>query len=195
MDYKQIYERVFREELKYNDLGEQEENYLYVTRFLNSRVDQFNSVVDFGSGRGVLLNYLLEIFQPNQILSCDLARFHDLPIEFMELDLTKDLHLLVGKRFFDLVTCTDVLEHLEPCELDQVLNKLSNLAKYFVFTIANHCSPIGGVELHLTREPFPFWKNLLEQYFIIEEFQVMKKEHLFGFVLTSKICRRSLVDC
>lgn len=187
MDYLGVYRKVFAEESSYNASSLfQEENYLYVMRFVRPRVAQFNSVVDLGTGRGVLLAHLLQVLKPSQILSCDLDKFHEFPVEFMKLDLTRDLHLLAG-RFFDLATCTDVLEHLESFSLEYVLSNLSGLANWFVFTIANHDSFSNeGVQLHLTRESISFWEGKLAKFFTIVDLQVLKSGFLFGFVLTPK---------
>lgn len=187
MDYAEVYCKVFAEEPRYNSLRlSQEENYLYVMRYIKPRLSGFNSVVDFGSGRGVLLSHLLSVFRADQILSCDLERFHDFPVVFEQIDLTRDLPKLFS-GFWDLATCTDVLEHLESTSLEYVLGQMSYLANRFIFTIANHDSfSRTGIQLHLTREPFPFWKELLEKFFRIEESHILKNGLLYGFVLTSK---------
>ena len=69
----------------------------------------------------------------------------------------------------ELVCCIDVLEHIEPFMLDNVLEHLGELCDPFgVFTV--HTGPAGkhlsdGRNAHLTQEPFSWWKPRLDRRF------------------------------
>jgi hypothetical protein len=75
-------------------------------------------------------------------------------------------------RAADLVVCTDVLEHIEPDLLDNVLEHLSGLTqKRMIFNIAtkpakNHLLP-DGRNPHLLVKPAWWWRHQLERYFSI----------------------------
>ncbi len=82
----------------------------------------------------------------------------------------------------DIVICTDVLEHVEPELLDNVLADLrEKIRKVAVFNIstrpANKTLP-DGRNAHLTVEPAPWWEEKLEPYFHTIEWDV-KDDELF----------------
>ena len=68
-----------------------------------------------------------------------------------------------------MVVCIDVLEHIEPECLDDVLDDLQRLViKYGFFTI--HTGPAqkvlpDGRNAHLTQEPLSWWNEKLESRF------------------------------
>lgn len=71
----------------------------------------------------------------------------------------------------DLVVCTDVLEHIEPDKLDNVLAHIkSKTKKYAYFTIG--CAPAAkklpdGRNAHLIVKPPSWWLEKLSQYFTL----------------------------
>jgi hypothetical protein len=71
----------------------------------------------------------------------------------------------------DLITCIDVLEHIEPDLLDNVLSDLQRLVnKYGLFSI--HTGPAGkvlsdGRNAHLIQEPKEWWLTKLKKLFNI----------------------------
>ena len=71
----------------------------------------------------------------------------------------------------EFVTCIDVLEHIEPDCLDDVLDDLKRVVKkYGFFTI--HTGPAqkilpDGRNAHLTQEPLDWWKVKIEKRFNI----------------------------
>lgn len=74
----------------------------------------------------------------------------------------------------DLVYCGDVLEHIEPELLDNVLDHLYSLVKrYGVFAI--HTGPAGktladGRNAHLIQEPMEWWAEKLGKFKILNSF-------------------------
>jgi hypothetical protein len=69
----------------------------------------------------------------------------------------------------ELVTCTDVLEHIEPKYLDNVLNHLSVLTEKVLFlNIAMHPAKKklpNGKNAHLIQKPADWWMTKLSGYF------------------------------
>jgi hypothetical protein len=72
----------------------------------------------------------------------------------------------------DLVCCIDVLEHIEPEYLDNVLSDLERITvKHGFFSV--HTGPAGkvlsdGRNAHLIQEPIGWWRERLERHFAIE---------------------------
>lgn len=70
---------------------------------------------------------------------------------------------------FDMVCCLDVLEHIEPECLEDVLTDLGNLTrKLALMTI--HTGPAGkflsdGRNAHLIQQPIAWWAGRLEPHF------------------------------
>lgn len=69
----------------------------------------------------------------------------------------------------DLVCCVDVLEHIEPALLDNVLDHLAELCDPFGF-LTVHTGPAvkvlsDGRNAHLTQQPFAWWKERLDSRF------------------------------
>jgi hypothetical protein len=82
----------------------------------------------------------------------------------------------------DIVVCTDVLEHIEPECLDDVLTDLARLAKKGVYLTAA-TKPAqkklsDGRNAHLIVEPGQWWLEKLMKYFTIRIFQKMEDECL-----------------
>ena len=71
----------------------------------------------------------------------------------------------------EFVACIDVLEHIEPELLDNVLDDLQRVTmKYGLFTI--HTGPAvkvlpDGRNAHLTQEPLSWWENKIKLRFTI----------------------------
>lgn len=69
----------------------------------------------------------------------------------------------------DFVVCTDVLEHIEPELLDNVLEHIASLAKKGVFLVV-HTGPAvkvlaDGRNAHLIQEGLEWWRKRFDKYF------------------------------
>lgn len=69
----------------------------------------------------------------------------------------------------DIVVCSDVLEHVEPECLKNVIQHLQSLTKKVLFCVI-HCAPAkktlpDGRNAHLIQEPPEIWCLLMLQYF------------------------------
>lgn len=68
---------------------------------------------------------------------------------------------------YDLVVCVDVLEHIEPELLDNVLDQMKGeTSKYGFFTVATGPARkvlADGRNAHLIQKPFEWWKPKLEK--------------------------------
>jgi hypothetical protein len=82
-------------------------------------------------------------------------------------------------READLVTCIDVLEHIEPPALDAVLGELSRITRRLAF-LTVHTGPAkktlsDGRNAHLIQESPGWWLARFEPYFDILHVQQVRK--------------------
>ena len=88
----------------------------------------------------------------------------------------------------DLVTCIDVLEHVEPEYLDSVLSELAQVTvRLGFFTV--HTGPAiktlsDGRNAHLIQRPVAWWTEKLSQYFKVEYFASLTADDQECLVIT-----------
>jgi Methyltransferase domain len=119
-----------------------------VVQFL---IEQYraSSVLDFGAGTGSLVETLR-------------ARERDLSgVRFDEYDPAVPGKDVLPRGFADLVTVTDVLEHVEPDKLSTVLEYLHVVARKAVFVVISlqdtNDRLADGSTTHLTIQPSEWW--------------------------------------
>lgn len=83
----------------------------------------------------------------------------------------------------EMVTCIDVLEHIEPEYLDNVLDHLEELTEVVLFASV-HMGPAGktlsdGRNAHLTQEPLEWWLPKFMERFSIQTVQVVSPVEFF----------------
>lgn len=81
-----------------------------------------------------------------------------------------------------MVACIDVLEHIEPEYLDNVLDHLRSLTEAVIF-LTVHCGPAGkvlpdGRNAHLIQKPMEWWLPKLTSRW---ELQTVQKTHELAF--------------
>lgn len=117
------------------------------------------SILDYGCGKKTLESGLLKLWMGVPLVP---ILSYDPAIEGCE-----------EKKSCDLVVCTDVLEHVEPEYLDNVLNDLSRLMrKVGFFTV--HTQPAlkhlaDGRNAHLIQKPYGWWFNKLAEKFWVSK--------------------------
>lgn len=89
-----------------------------------------------------------------------------------------------------MVACIDVLEHIEPDFLDNVLDHLASLTEVVAF-ITVHCGPAkkilaDGRNAHLTQEPLEWWLPKLWKRFDLQSVQVTMPGKAFYVVAYAK---------
>jgi 2-polyprenyl-3-methyl-5-hydroxy-6-metoxy-1,4-benzoquinol methylase len=113
------------------------------------------SLLDYGCGRGTLWKALVEK-RPR-------LAAHILYVGYDPCFSGKEK---IPKEKYDLVTCTDVLEHIEPMYLDNVLKHVFSLASKVIFfnislVVANKNLP-DGRNAHLIIKPCKWWLKKLK---------------------------------
>ena len=120
---------------------------------------EVDTVLDYGAGKGRLLTAL----RPDR----------DVTVELYEPANPEHPDWADAPEPAELVVCIDVLEHVEPECLDDVLDDLARLARPYVF-LTVHTGPASktlsdGRNAHLTQEPTSWWiPKLVERWELVE---------------------------
>ena len=168
MNYLEVYDSSFSDN-NYSVHNNQEFRYQFCIKYLQNHT--INSLIDVGSGRGVFLKMIYDIVP--DIVSVDLNNYHNINgIKFIQANLANQndrdhLMNMCRDNKYDLLTCLDVLEHLDKTFIENVLEMFAKLSKVCILTIANHSDIFNGVELHTIQEDFEFWGPLIKKYFKI----------------------------
>lgn len=124
------------------------------------RREQCESVLDYGCGKGTLAKHA------RRVCEVPFAGYDPSMPEFAALPQPADL-----------LVCTDVLEHIEPLCLQDVLAHMHSLCnKVFYFQIATRPAKrvlSDGRNAHLLVQPPYFWFDTLRQHFDITEFRAL----------------------
>lgn len=143
-DYKKLNEQLHADNKHYGESGGRwASTVLELAYHYNTR-----DILDYGAGKGKLGD--------------------NLPFQIQEYDPCIG-DLVAEPKPADIVVCTDVLEHIEPECLDNVLYDLWRLTKKTAFLTIS-CSPAkkelpDGRNAHLIQEPVQWWLVKLEPYF------------------------------
>ena len=130
---------------------------------------KFVSVLDYGCGKSYLAKAL--------------------PFPIAEYDPA-----IPGKeqspRPADLVCCLDVLEHIEPDHLDAVLDDLrrctKRIALFVIHTGPSHKTLPDGRNTHLIIDGETFWRQKVEQFFVIPDKGMIAKPPLLYFIVSPR---------
>ena len=187
MNYKKTYSNLFNQ--GYNKYGGNEASLDYTINFINN--NKVKSIVDIGSGTGSVIKLINKKYPSVKVVSCDLDKFHNINCEFIKIDLSNsETYKSINGREFDLLTCLDVLEHLEKDHIDNVMLLFSKLCKNAIFTIANHSDVQNGIELHTIIEDMSYWEPNVTKYFEITSVKTYEYPQINGinylYVLTTK---------
>lgn len=112
------------------------------------------SILDYGAGKGSLgeiLGFLL------------------VDVDFRQYDPGVKAIAKRPKTPADMVCCIDVLEHIEPKHLDEVIDHIRSLTSKWAF-MTIHTGPAGkflsdGRNAHLIQQPIGWWVELVGRRF------------------------------
>lgn len=124
-----------------------------------AKVEECSTVLDYGCGQNTLATQARRVS----------------PAKFFSYDPSVPEYSMLPDPA-DLVVCTDVLEHIEPLCLNDVLEHLASLTqKAFYFQIATRKASrvlSDGRNAHLIVETPYFWLDTLRRYFDVLNFKV-----------------------
>jgi hypothetical protein len=130
------------------------------------------SILDYGSGKSDFLN-IINVEFPD----------HGFQINQYEPGRPE---FAMDPPVSDMSICVDVLEHIEPEKLDNVLDHIyakTNKIFYFkVCLVASHSTFPDGQNLHLIIEDKDFWIDKLSKYYTLEDI-VFTSGHVWGLAI------------
>ncbi len=115
-------------------------------------------IVDYGCGTGRGSKAIRELSNCEviQVDFADNCRDRDCKdFSFLVCDMTKQIPILADYGY-----CTDVMEHIEPENVDIVIeNIMASCGKCFfqISTVPDVCGELIGQQLHLTVQPYEWW--------------------------------------
>jgi hypothetical protein len=148
---------------------------------------EIDTVTDYGCGSNLSLRDTLKPARDIQYQAYDpcVARYAELPIAT------------------EMVICCDVLEHIEPEFLEDVLDHLMDLTEVCLFCSIN-TGPAGkilddGRNAHLIQQPMEWWLPKLWERFSVQKFQISgpNEFYIFAYNLGLKISeqgKRSIIQ-
>ena len=141
------------------------------------------TILDYGCGKGRIVMYVKDT-QPNT--------------EVVGYDPGMEEYKTLPEGKFDFVWCTDVLEHIEPDLIENVLNHINELSSDYLYLCVN-CSRAkktlrDGRNAHLIIKPKEWWRehfvkmgNILKEEIRISKWGKQKEfESINYFVLLKK---------
>jgi hypothetical protein len=164
MDYLNIYSKLFN--ANYNQYGGSEKSIECSIDFIKK--NNIKTLIDISTGTGTFPKFVSKEITDINITCTDLKKFNDLNYEFISVDLSKNEDLeKIKTNGYELLTCLDVLEHLDKSFIDNVLKHFARISKNVILTIANHSDIQNGIELHTIIENMDYWRPVIENYFHI----------------------------
>lgn len=114
---------------------------------------QPTSMLDYGCGKGWILNSLNESYP-----ACNIVGYDPAVDEYKNLPTTE----------FDCIFCIDVLEHIEPRYISSVLDNINQLSSKYIW-LRIDTKPArkrlpDGRNAHLIIEQPTYWKTLLQEH-------------------------------
>jgi len=174
MNGRGVYEYIYNNKNYFPGYGESNHTAMTLELF-KEEIENSESIVDIGCGyndfiRDAHLKYCKDYFTYIGIdISCSGA------------DLLCDArNLQFSNKIFDLLTSFDVLEHISPLDVENVVCEFRRISRRFIFSISYVPSKIqvpGIHNLHLTVWDKAEWVNMLSKYCEKIEF---KDSYIYG---------------
>lgn len=123
-----------------------------------------SDLLDYGCGKAIW--YINNITINNKEYS-GVSHFWNIK-EFYLFDPGVDKYSKKPSKNFDGVVCTDVLEHIHPDDMYDVVSEIFSFAKKFVFfdiaTVEDNKILPNGENAHLTVKPHKWWIDFLKPF-------------------------------
>ena len=156
----------------------------------SARFKKVRTILDYGTGQGGLVSLLKE---SDFLLDIDVQGFDPAVKEFSKRP----------DQSFDIVTCIDVLEHIDRDAMGHVIKDLSSLSSGFVFfavdLIPARKTLSDGRNAHITLAPADWWAQQISAQFSFTRFvQVGETSsglrspiHLFGWATNDRFAQKA----
>ena len=114
-----------------------------------------DSILDFGCGKGAMVNMFEQDYGVPLVVGYDPG---------VRKYMTPDF-----SRQYEMVCCNDVLEHVEPAYLDQVMEHINKLAEKYIWlridTVPAKKILPDGRNAHLILQQPEWWKSKISEHF------------------------------
>tara|TARA_B100000674_G_scaffold186800_1_gene151738 strand:- start:2654 stop:3328 length:675 start_codon:yes stop_codon:yes gene_type:complete len=114
-----------------------------------------SSFLDYGTGKGKLLQYIRSSITH--------------PIALKGYDPAVEQYSSKPNETFDIVTCLDVLEHIELDTIDNVITDIKNYTNNFCYLVIDLQPAVktlaDGRNAHILLAPPDWWHNKISQHF------------------------------
>jgi 2-polyprenyl-3-methyl-5-hydroxy-6-metoxy-1,4-benzoquinol methylase len=149
--------------------------------YISSLLPEGKSVLDIGIGNGAFLNLLLSLNRFQKILGIDIKRHSKFIMffgrQFYQAMRASVTNLPLKDECLDVVTCMEVLEHLDKPSFIAALRELRRVSKLLIITVPyNQPEPLPAY--HKLR----FTENDLLTYFPDGEFILLRRNRLASWM-------------
>lgn len=164
MSLEDIYNRVYKKVKWYDEAYEEK---LKAVEEHLPNTDKSIRILDIGCGKGHYIRRLISLGYKNitgvefSSYCCEtwLDELNVINANWLELGPTLE------DNSFDLAVCMDVLEHIEPSNIQKFVSNIERTCNEAILGIANHSDIMEGEELHLIQQGVPWWTELLKKYY------------------------------
>lgn len=156
----------------------------------SERFKSVSSVLDYGTGKGGLVTLLKESHLLHDI---DIQGFDPAVKEFVQRP----------DQSFDIITCIDVLEHIDRYAIEDVIKDIRSLLDGFLF-FAIDLAPAkkilsDGRNAHITLAPADWWSQQISAQFSFTRFiqvgetssGLRSQFHLFGWATNDRFAQKA----
>ena len=124
----------------------------------------FTSVLDYGCGKGLIVESLRKKFQVNDMQ----INGYDPCVEAFSRPA----------KASDVLICTDVLEHIEPDTINNVLKHIGNLTEHICFLVIDLMPAVktlpDGRNAHILLRPTGWWLDKLSEQYLFGTYYIDK---------------------
>jgi hypothetical protein len=134
-----------------------------------------SDLIDFGCGCARATKHLQD--DGYDVLGVDFVDARETDVPFKHHDLTKPLPVKAEMGY-----CCDVMEHIEPENVDAVLANIMGAVERCFFSIhfgPDHFGSVVGHPLHLTVAPFTWWLTKLKEHGKVKDARDLIGEGVF----------------
>lgn len=154
-DNRKIYDEIYEKDPEYG-------TYIY-GRNSEGFVPQGCTLLDVGCGKTRYVRNLLDTGQIQSGLTIDISPIavrYQIIGHWVASIVMSVTNIGFNEDAFQVVTCFDVLEHLEPGNVDQAISELIRVASdLIILTVNPYPSERLGHELHRTVQPYQWWSD------------------------------------
>ncbi len=166
-------------------------DYFLLHEFFRKKLSDFKGlkILDFGCGDGKLINSLKQNME-NELFGYEISTkassfFKAFNPEVNLIQNEKDLNKF--ENFFDVITFSEVIEHIKDEEVDIVVNKIDKILKKKGFLIVT--APHENIPVHKKHYRHYNFQNLIN-HFPNEKYELVEKKFLFKSSLLKTLVRK-----